>query len=91
MGDDHAPAGNVGRDLRQALGDVLVGQAVEAVAPDAFGMKLVRDRIMVRKRVVIAVKGSVEAGHLRQRREIASEASGSARGYAADAAAPAQT
>ena len=75
MGDDHAPAGNVGRDLRQALGDVLVGQAVEAVAPDAFGMELVRDRIMVRQRVVIAVKGRIEAGDLRQRREVRSAAS----------------
>ena len=73
MGDDHAPAGDVGRNLRQALGDILVGQAVEAVAPDAFGMELVRDRIMVRKRVVIAMKCGIETGDLRQRREVAQE------------------
>ena len=41
MGDDDAAARNLGRDLGQALGDVFVGQPVEAVAPDAFGMKLI--------------------------------------------------
>src|SRR6266480_5632113 len=73
MGDNHASAGNVGRNLRQALGDILVGQAVEAVAPDALSMELVRDRIMVRKRIVIAMKGSIETGHLRQSREVVQE------------------
>ena len=36
MGDDHAPLGDLWRPLRQDGGDVLVGQAVEAVAPDAL-------------------------------------------------------
>ncbi len=70
MGDDHSSAGNFGRDLRQALGNILVGQAVEAVAPDAFGMELVRDRVVIGERIVIAMKRGIEAGDLRQRREI---------------------
>ena len=66
MGDDHAPARDFRRDLRQALGNILVGEAVETVAPDAFGMELVRDRVMVRERIVVAMKGGIEAGDLRQ-------------------------
>ena len=54
MGDDHAPVRDVRRDLRQAFGNVLVGKAVETVAPDAFGMELVRDRVIVRERIVVA-------------------------------------
>ena len=73
MGDDHASARDVRRDLRQALGDIFVGQAVEAVAPDAFGMELVRDRVMVGERIVVAMEGGIEAGDLRQCREIAQQ------------------
>ena len=70
MGDNDASAGDIGRDLRQPLGDVLVGKAVEAVASDPFGMQLVRDRIVVGERIMIAVECGIEAGDLRQRREI---------------------
>ena len=34
VSDDHAPVGDLRRNLRQDRGDVLVGQAVEAVALD---------------------------------------------------------
>ena len=39
MGDDHPPAGDLGRDLAQALGDILVGQAVKSVTPNALGIE----------------------------------------------------
>ena len=45
---------------------------MKAVTPDALGMKLVRDRIVVRERVMIAMEGGIEAGDLRQCRRIAS-------------------
>ena len=65
MRDNHTPAGDVRRDLRQAFCYVLVGKAVEAITPDAFSMELMRDRIMVRERIVIAMEGGIEAGDLR--------------------------
>jgi hypothetical protein len=70
MGDDHAPAGDVGRNLRQAFGDVLLGEAMEAVAPDAFGMQLVRNGVVIRQCIMVAMECGIEAGHLRQRREV---------------------
>ncbi len=69
MGDDHAATGYIGRDLWQALGDIFVGQAMEAVAPYAFGMELVRDCVMVRQRIMVAMECRIETCHLRQRRE----------------------
>jgi hypothetical protein len=60
-------------DLRQAFGDVFVGEAMKAVAPDAFGMKLVRDRVVIRECIVIAMESSVEAGDLWQCGEIIQE------------------
>ncbi len=70
MGDDHSAARNFRCDLRQALSNVLVGKAVKSVAPDAIVMELVRDRVVVRDLVVVAVKGRIEAGDLRQSRKI---------------------
>ena len=69
------PAAMSGATSRQALGDVFVGQAVEAVAPDAFGMQLVRNRVVVGERIVIAMEGGIEARDLRQVREVAQQAS----------------
>ena len=66
MGDDHAPAGDVRSNPRQAFGNVLVGKAVETVAPDAFGMELVRNSLMVRDRIVVAMERRIEARDLRQ-------------------------
>ena len=70
MGDDHPALGDIGRDLRQRLGDVFVGETVKSVTPNALGMELMRDRIMVRDRVMRAVKRGVETGHLRKIRKI---------------------
>ena len=69
------PPAMSGATCGRRFGDVLVGQAVKAVTPDAFGMELVRNRVMIGERIVIAVKGGIEAGDLRQRREVASAAS----------------
>ena len=55
-----------GATCGRRLCNVLVGKAVKTVAPDAFGMELVRDRVVVRERVVVAVKGRIEARDLRQ-------------------------
>ena len=66
MRDDHPAGRNLGRHLRQAAGDEFVGQAVEAVAAHAFVVEMLRDRVVVRQRIVAAVEGGVEAGDLRQ-------------------------
>ena len=54
--------------LRQNRGDVLVGQAVEAVAADALRVQLRGQREHLRDLRVAAVERGVEAGHLRQLR-----------------------
>ena len=48
---------------------------METVAPDAFGMELVRDCVVIRRGIVVAMKRGIEAGDLRQRREIVAAAS----------------
>ena len=53
MGDDHPAAGDIGRDLRQALGDIFVGETVKSVTPDAFGMELMRNGVVVRHRFMV--------------------------------------
>ena len=70
MGDDHPALGDIGRDLRQGLGDILVGKTVESVTPNALGVELMRNRIVVCDRFMRAVKRGVETGHLRQLRKI---------------------
>ena len=65
MGDDDAAAGDLGRHLGQALGDVFVGEAVEAVAADALVVERARQGVAVGVRGVAAVEGGVEAGDLR--------------------------
>jgi hypothetical protein len=56
MGDDHALAGNVGRNGLQPLGDEFVGEAVKSVAAHALRVEPLRNRIIVRNRAVTAVK-----------------------------------
>ena len=50
--------------------DVFVRETVKSVTPHAFGVKLMRDRIVVSDRVMGAVKRGVEAGHLWKVRKI---------------------
>jgi hypothetical protein len=64
--DDHPALGDLRGDLRQGFRDIFVGQPVKSVAPHAFGVKLMRDRIVVSDRVMRAVKCGVETGHLRK-------------------------
>jgi hypothetical protein len=52
------------RVLGQRAGDEFVGQAVEAVALDAFGRQRARDGEGLGDRRVGAVEGGIEAGHL---------------------------
>ena len=63
MADDDAAVCAV-RMLRQRPGDVFVGQAVEAVALDAFGRETARQRKLLRDVGLTAVKRRIEAGNL---------------------------
>ena len=47
VGDDDAPAGGLRRHLGQAVGDILVAEAVEAVAADALVVERARQRVAV--------------------------------------------
>ena len=69
MGNDNAPARQVRRDLRQALGDVFVREAVEAVSAHALGVEMVRQRVVVGNRAMAAMKRRVEACDLGQVRK----------------------
>ena len=66
MRDDHTPLRNVGRDVRQAMRDIFVGQSVEAVTPHTFLVEAFRQRVIVRQRAVATVKRRVETCDLRQ-------------------------
>ena len=65
MCDDHPAPGHVGRHGAQLLGDIFVGEAVEAVAAHALVVEGARQRVAVGVRRMPAVEGGVEAGHLR--------------------------
>ena len=64
MSDDHSFRRNVRRDLQQGARDIFVGKAVEAVAPDAFGIEEFRNRVTVGQVAVAAMKGGVKARDL---------------------------
>ena len=66
MGDHHAALADVRRDLGQHARDVLVGQAVEAVAADALVVEPARQGEPVGELGMAAVESGIEAGHLRQ-------------------------
>ena len=68
MGHDDPFLRNVRRNLRQARRDVFVREAVEAVAADALGMEMLRDRVVVGDGGVLAMEGRVEARDLGQPR-----------------------
>ena len=65
MGDDDALVRYIRRDLPQAICNVLIRQAMEPVAADAFGVETLRDRVMVRDRTVAAMEGGIKASNLR--------------------------
>ena len=66
--DDHAAVGRVAVECAQLLEDVLVGETVEAVAPDASVPQVLRQGIHLGDPRHLAVKGGIEAGHLRNAR-----------------------
>ena len=68
VGDDHPAAGDLRGEFGEAAGDVLVAQAVEAVAADALVVEGARKGVAVGVLGVAAVEGGVEAGDLRQAR-----------------------
>jgi hypothetical protein len=68
VGDHHRAAGALADHFRQLARDVVVGQAVEAVALDALGRQPARQREGLRDRRLGAVEGGVEAAHLRHLR-----------------------
>ena len=83
------PAAIVRGNMRQPARDVLIRQAVKAVAPHALRIEPLRDCVVIGERAVAAMKRGVEAGDLWEIAESAREWSGSARGCSAGAAAPA--
>ena len=67
MSDDHRALGRTsGATCAQAVGDIFVRQAVEAVAAHALGVEPLRNGVMIRDRAVAAMKRGIEAGDLRQ-------------------------
>ena len=79
-------SGQRGLGLAEPRDDVVVGQAVEAVAADAGCRELARQGEFLGKRRLVAVEGGVEAGDLRQSRGPPRRSPRWARGCAADAA-----
>ena len=70
MRDDDPALGDFGRNVRQGLRDVFIGKTVKSVTPDALLVQPAGYGVVVRDLVVVAVKGRVEAGDLRQRGKI---------------------
>ena len=68
MGDDQARSGDLGRRLVQAAHDVVVRQAVEAVAANAGVAELARQGEGLRDVRLAAMERRVEAGDLRKMR-----------------------
>ena len=68
MEDDHPAVGGLAQMLGQDLGDVFIGQSVEAVAAYPLFRELTRQREQLRQFRLAAMEGGVEAGHLRQSR-----------------------
>ena len=66
MRNDHPAAGDIGRDLRQPIGNVLVRETMEAVAAHALRIEALGQRVMIGERTVAAVERRIEAGDLRQ-------------------------
>ena len=66
MGHDHPFLRDASRDLCQARRDILIRQAVKAVAADALGMEVLRNSVVIGDGRMLAMKCRVEARDLRQ-------------------------
>ena len=60
------PSAIFGRDLAQASGDVLVGEAVESVATHPLGIERLGNRKAIGDLRMASVEGRIEAGNLQQ-------------------------
>ena len=89
MSDDDTRVGDFRRDRLQTIGDVFIGEAVEAVAANALRVETFRQGEMIRNRTMTAMESRVEAGDLRQLRKARAERLHRRRDCSADAAAPA--
>ena len=68
MGDHGAALGKIGSDAREPVGNVLVGQAVEAVTAHALVIKRLGEGVTVGHVGVTAVKARIEASDLEELR-----------------------
>ena len=68
MGDHGAALGKIGSDAWEPVGNVLVGQAVEAVTAHALVIERLGEGVTVGQFGVTAVKGRIEAGDLKELR-----------------------
>src|SRR5262249_56648076 len=68
MRHDHAARCHSRGNLAQALGDVLVGEAMKPVASHALRVTMFRNSEMIRNSTVAVMEGGVEAGNLEQLR-----------------------
>src|SRR5258708_33571674 len=73
MRNDDTCLRNIGRGLWQGLRDVFIGKPVKSIPPDTLIVQSAGYGVVVRDRVVIAVKGRVEAGDLGQSGKIAEQ------------------
>ena len=65
--------GDFRRDRLQAIGDIFVGEAVEAVAANALRVETFRQGEVIGNRAMTAVESRIEAGDLRQLRKARAE------------------
>ena len=73
MSDDDTRVGDFRRDRLQAIGDIFIGEAVEAVAANALRVETFRQGEMVGNCAMTAVESRIEAGDLRQLRKARAE------------------
>jgi hypothetical protein len=65
MSDDHPTICDIGRNLPQAICDILVRKSVEAISPNALVVEMFRNCKMVRSSAMAAMERRIEAGNLR--------------------------
>jgi hypothetical protein len=70
MSDDDAAFGDFRGNTRQSFGDILVGKSVKAVTPNPLLVETAGYRVVIGQIAVVAMKGGIEAGDLRQSRKV---------------------
>ena len=69
VGHDDSPRCDLGRYLGQAARDEFIRQTMKSIPAHALGVGTLRDRVVIGKRTVAAMKGCIETGDLRKARE----------------------